>query len=134
MTGVQTCALPIFTAALWFAYEVPAVANTGQTLGKRLLGLKVMRLENPGRVGFGRSLRRWNTMGLPTLLWMCCGIGFVLQFIDALFIAFDRPMRQALHDKPAPTVVVQVEKADSAPPVDSSSPPPDDTSTPGGTP
>lgn len=110
----------VLAAALWFAYEVPAVANTGQTIGKKLLGLRVVRLESPGRVGFGRSLRRWNTMGLPTMLWLCCGVGFLLQFIDALFIAFDRPLRQALHDKSAFTVVVRAGKTDSAAAPDSS--------------
>jgi uncharacterized RDD family membrane protein YckC len=98
----------LLATALWFAYEVPAVANSGQTLGKRLLGIRVVRLDTAQRIGFGRSFRRWNTMGLPTLLWSCCGIGFVLQFVDALFVAIDRPLHQALHDKSALTVVVQV--------------------------
>jgi uncharacterized RDD family membrane protein YckC len=105
----------LLATALWFAYEVPAVANTGQTLGKRLLGIRVVRLDNTQRLGFGRSFRRWNTMGLPTLLWSCCGIGFVLQFVDALFVAIDRPLRQALHDKSALTVVVQVGQSRAAP-------------------
>jgi uncharacterized RDD family membrane protein YckC len=111
----------LLAAALWFAYEVPAVANTGQTLGKRLLGIRVIRLDNPQRLGFGRSFRRWNTMGLPTLLW-CCGIGFLLQLVDALFVAIDRPLHQALHDKSALTVVVHVGR----------SPGPDTGDTPGG--
>lgn len=98
----------ILAAALWFAYEVPAVANTGQTPGKRLLRIKVVRLESAGPVGFGRSFRRWNTMGLPTLLWWCFGIGFVLQLIDAMFLLFDRPLQQALHDKSAHTAVISV--------------------------
>ena len=99
----------ILAAALWFAYEVPAHANNGQTLGKRLLGIKVMRLESDEALGFRRSIRRWNTLGLPTLLWTCFGLGFVLQFVDCLWAAFDRPMHQALHDKSAVTVVVQAE-------------------------
>jgi uncharacterized RDD family membrane protein YckC len=119
----------LLAAALWFAYEVPAVANTGQTIGKRLLGIRVIRLDNPQRLGFGRSFRRWNTMGLPTLLW-CCGIGFVLQFVDALFVAFDRPLHQALHDKSALTVVVNVGR--SAPATEPSGEPHDHS--PGGTP
>jgi uncharacterized RDD family membrane protein YckC len=133
----------LLAAALWFAYEVPAVANTGQTIGKRLLGIRVIRLDNQRRLGFGRSFRRWNTMGLPTLLWSCCGIGFVLQFVDALFVAFDRPLHQALHDKSALTVVVHVGRSapasapDPSGPPDPSSPgpsgPPTDN-TPGGTP
>jgi uncharacterized RDD family membrane protein YckC len=99
----------VLAAALWFAYEVPAVANTGQTPGKRLLGIRVVRLEQAGPVGFGRSFRRWNTMGLPTLLWWCFGIGFLLQLVDVVFALVDRPLQQALHDKSAHTVVVSME-------------------------
>jgi uncharacterized RDD family membrane protein YckC len=98
----------VATTAVWFAYEVPASANSGQTLGKRLLGIKVVRLESDERLGFRRSLRRWGRLGLPTLLWYCCGIGFLLQLFDCLFATIDRPLRQALHDKAAATVVVQV--------------------------
>jgi uncharacterized RDD family membrane protein YckC len=107
----------IIVAALWFAYEVPAVANTGQTPGKRLLGIKVVRLDAPTQlaagagkeqpVGFARSFRRWNPIGLPVLLWLC-GIGFVLQLLDALSPVFDRPLQQAVHDKYARTAVVSV--------------------------
>lgn len=98
----------VLAAALWFAYEVPAIANTGQTPGKRLLRIRVVRLETAEPLGFGRSFRRWNTMGLPTLLWWCFGIGFLLQLVDVLFAVFDRPLQQALHDKSALTAVVSV--------------------------
>lgn len=96
--------------ALWFAYEVPAVASTGQTLGKRVLGITVMRLESQEPLGFRRSMRRWNRMGMPVLLWPCCGVGFVLQFVDNLFVAIDRPLQQAIHDKAALTVVVKTSR------------------------
>ncbi|MPZ26754.1 MAG: DUF2510 domain-containing protein [Micromonosporaceae bacterium] len=98
----------VLATALWFAYEVPAIANTGQTPGKRLLRIRVVRLEATEPLGFGRSFRRWNTMGLPTLLWWCFGIGFLLQLVDALFAVFDRPLQQALHDKSAHTAVISV--------------------------
>lgn len=116
-----TLLISIVSAAVWLAYEVPAIANSGQTVGKRLLGIKVMRVEAADRVGFGRALGRWTTLGMPTLLWPCCGIGFVLQFIDCLFVATDRPLHQALHDKRAQTVVVQIgqhapQKPDGGPP------------------
>jgi uncharacterized RDD family membrane protein YckC len=103
--------ITLIAAALWFAYEVPAVANRGQTLGKRLLGIKVLRLEADGPIGFARALRRWNPMGIATLLWTC-GVGFILQFVDCLFVAVDRPLHQALHDKSAATVVVDVKHHD----------------------
>ena len=34
------------TTALWLAYEVPSLGNSGQTLGKRIMRIKVMALEN----------------------------------------------------------------------------------------
>jgi uncharacterized RDD family membrane protein YckC len=104
--GLQI-AITLIAVALWFAYEVPALANTGQTLGKRVLGLKVLRIEEDKPPGFGRAIRRWNPLGLPTLLWTC-GIGFVLQFFDCLYVLVDRPLHQALHDKSAATIVVHI--------------------------
>jgi uncharacterized RDD family membrane protein YckC len=106
--GTYQLVILTLAAALWFAYEVPSVANTGQTLGKRLLRIKVVRLESTEPLGFGRSIRRWNTQGLPVLLWWCFGIGFLLQLLDALFVLIDQPLRQALHDKSAFTAVVSL--------------------------
>ncbi|WP_018217431.1 RDD family protein [Salinispora vitiensis] len=97
----------LIATALWMAYEVPSMANRGQTFGKRVMGLQVLPVSAVAPLGFGRALRRWNTLGLPTLLWFC-GIGFLLQLIDSLSPLFDRPLRQALHDKRAQTVVVQL--------------------------
>jgi uncharacterized RDD family membrane protein YckC len=101
--------------AVWFAYEVPSSANNGQTLGKRLVGIKVMRLESADRLGFGRSWRRWSRLGLPTLLWLCCGLGFVIQLMDCLSVAVDQPLHQAIHDKVAQTVVVRAGRTPKGP-------------------
>ncbi|MEV4755696.1 RDD family protein [Micromonospora sp. NPDC049559] len=109
--GLQVAIL-LLTIACWFAYEVPAMANSGQTVGKRLMGIKVVPLAEEAPLGLGRAFRRWNTLGgLPSLLWYCCGIGFLLQLFDCVSALFDRPLRQALHDKRAQTVVVQVPRA-----------------------
>jgi len=94
--------------ALWFAYEVPQLANTGQTLGKRLAGIKVMALDSDAPLGFRRAIRRWYTLGLPTVMWPLCGLGFLLQGVDILWLLIDRPLHQALHDKAVMTVVVTV--------------------------
>ena len=108
----QTLEIVIFVVgvALWFAYEVPSLANSGQTIGKRLVGIRVLRLEADGPLGFGRAWRRWNPLGLATFLWTCFLIGFALQFLDCLFVIVDHPLHQALHDKSAATVVVHVPK------------------------
>ncbi len=105
----------VVTTAVWLAYEVPSTAASGQTLGKRIMGITVVRMENTEPLGFGRALRRWLRFGLPTLLWTFCGVGFVLQLMDCGFAALDRPLRQALHDKAAATVVVQVPRPSTPP-------------------
>jgi uncharacterized RDD family membrane protein YckC len=107
-TGTLLIMMCVATTLVWFAYEVPGTANTGQTLGKRLMHIKVVRMESGEPLGFGRAFRRWSRLGLPTLLWYCCFIGLLLQFIDCLFATIDRPLHQALHDKSAGTVVVAV--------------------------
>ncbi|WP_161952704.1 RDD family protein, partial [Actinoplanes sp. TFC3] len=98
----------VVTTALWFAYEVPALANSGQTLGKWLLRIKVVKLEDSTALGFGRAFRRWGRLGMWTPLWSCYGIGFLAQLIDAGSVLFDQRLHQALHDKSAATVVVAV--------------------------
>ncbi len=87
---------------LWFAYEVPATANSGQTLGKRLLGIKVARIDD-GTFTFFQSIRRWMIVGLPSIIG---AYAVPVAILDALWCTWDRPARQCLHDKFAQTVVV----------------------------
>ncbi|SCG56804.1 RDD family protein [Micromonospora halophytica] len=101
----------LIATALWFAYEVPSMASHGQTFGKRLTGVRAVPVEADQPLGVGRAMRRWSTLGLPTLLWYCLCFGLLLQFVDAVSALFDHPLRQALHDKRAQTVVVQLPRS-----------------------
>ncbi len=102
-----------FTVVIWGVYEVLPTGRTGQTLGKRLLGIRVIGLEGATTLGGRRSFRRWAPLGFATFLWPCC-IGFLIQFIDCGAPAVNRPFKLALHDVYAATVVVQVPpKSDS---------------------
>ncbi|MFD0787411.1 RDD family protein, partial [Micromonospora azadirachtae] len=110
--GLQLAIVAI-AAALWLAYEVPATASSGQTIGKRVMRIRAVPLTAYEPLGFGRALARWNTYGgVPTLLWCCFGLGVLIQLVDALSPLFDHPLRQALHDKRAQTVVVQLPHSD----------------------
>jgi uncharacterized RDD family membrane protein YckC len=111
----------LLAAALWFAYEVPSIAGSGQTLGKRLMRIKVMRQDSPDPVGFGRAIRRWNPLGLSSLMWYC-GIGFILQFLDSLSPLFDWPLRRAFHDRSAGTLVVRLPRPDELAALDAQNP------------
>jgi uncharacterized RDD family membrane protein YckC len=93
----------IVSVGLWFAYEVPATAGSGQTLGKRLLGIKVARIDAQ-QITFWQSTRRWFIIGLPPSLLGICALP--LSVIDALWCTWDRPAQQCLHDKAVQTVVV----------------------------
>ncbi len=101
-------AILVIATALWFAYDVPSMAARGQTFGKRVMRVRALPVEADQPLGFGRATRRWSTLGMPTLLWYCCGFGLLLQFLDAISPLFDQPLRQALHDKRAQTVVVRL--------------------------
>jgi uncharacterized RDD family membrane protein YckC len=117
----------VVATALWFAYEVPALANSGQTLGKRLLQVKVVKVENTEALGFGRAFRRWARLGMWTPFWSCYGLGFLAQLIDSGSVLFDQKLHQALHDKSAATVVVAVPPGSPAPPAPAQSENADDS-------
>ncbi|WP_214103720.1 RDD family protein [Acrocarpospora catenulata] len=69
----------------------------GQTLGKRLLGIRVVP-ETGGRIVPGQAAIRSAVLSIVYLT--CC-----LSFVDLVWILFD-PRKQALHDKAARTLVV----------------------------
>lgn len=97
-------AIIITSLALWFAYEVPALAWRGQTLGKRLFEIKVIRLDGE-LLGFWGSFSRWFVMAIPNLAFPCL---VPLQVADVLWCTWDRPLRQCIHDKRAASVVVRL--------------------------
>jgi uncharacterized RDD family membrane protein YckC len=105
-------AIMFVSLAVWFVYEVLTVARNGQTLGKRLFRIRVIRMDG-GRVDLGSSFRRWATMALPNL---CIPCGIPLNVIDVLWCTWDRPLSQCVHDKSARTIVVRVRATDGPPP------------------
>jgi uncharacterized RDD family membrane protein YckC len=105
----------IVATLVWLAYEAPALAGGGQTLGKRIMRIKVVPVESTGPLGFARAFRRWMRLGIWTLAWGCLGFGLLVQFIDALSPTFDPLLRQAFHDKVAGTVVVELPSAGTTP-------------------
>lgn len=81
-----------------FLYD-PILTATGGTVGKRLLGLRVARLETGEPVGFGAALGRHLMATLINYL-TCVPLAY-------LWVTWDKPHRQGLHDKIVRTVVVR---------------------------
>lgn len=79
------------------------IHQSGQTIGKRILKIKVVRTDGQ-RISLGRYLGlRWLPM---TLLGMIPILGPLLGLTDALMIF--RDSYQCLHDQIADTIVVKV--------------------------
>ncbi|WNI15705.1 RDD family protein [Actinacidiphila sp. ITFR-21] len=90
---------------LYFAYEGAMTSARGQTLGKMVLGIRVVLLDG-GAVPAGRpAWTRAAVYALPGVLLVVL-IGPLYWLLDSLWCAWDRPNRQCLHDKAAGTVVV----------------------------
>jgi uncharacterized RDD family membrane protein YckC len=79
------------------AYYVVSWAKSGQTLGKSVTGMKVVRTDG-SRLSWGQALLRY-------LGYIVSAVVFSLGF---LWVAFD-PKRQGWHDKIARTYVVDAE-------------------------
>lgn len=81
-------------------YQLYLQSTLGQTLGKRMLGIKVLRMDG-SRVSLGRLLLLRNLV--PVAINLACGL---FSIVDALFVfAADR---RCLHDHIADTKVVKV--------------------------
>ncbi|HWG83698.1 MAG TPA: oligopeptide/dipeptide ABC transporter ATP-binding protein [Gaiellales bacterium] len=87
----------VLFSALYFTI---AHGSTGQTLGKRALGIAVRDVHGSGPIGYPRAFLRWLAFAVFTLLT-------VVVIVDLLFPLWD-DRRQALHDKVASSSVFQV--------------------------
>ncbi|HKD97794.1 MAG TPA: RDD family protein [Micromonosporaceae bacterium] len=91
-----------------YFYYVTFMHRTGQTPGKRVMKIKVVRLEDGSPIDARIARRRWLAQSLMPFLsaWLP---GFV--YADLLWLLWDVPYRQCLHDKVALTAVVKVTAA-----------------------
>ncbi|MDF3292931.1 RDD family protein [Streptomyces silvisoli] len=90
-------------ALVYFAYDGYMLTTRGQTFGKQFMKIRVAMLDNgalpAGQPGWTRAA----VYALPPIV-PCCGSLFWL--VNVLWLLWDKPYQQALHDKAAKTVVV----------------------------
>ncbi|MCM2428206.1 RDD family protein [Streptomyces sp. RKAG337] len=89
-------------AVLYIGYEWWMTRATGQTLGKKWLGVRVAMLDNGAAPTSSAALIRACVFWLPTLF--CCPCLWIV--LIGILLLLDKPYRQGLHDKAAKTVVV----------------------------
>lgn len=96
----------LLSIAAYVAYDTLMTArNNGQTLGKRLLRLRVAMLNDGSVPPVSAALTRALVLWLPTLI--CCACLWPLLLL--VLIVVDKPYKQGLHDKAAKTVVVSTD-------------------------
>ena len=88
---------------VWTVVTILFVSRNGQTIGKKLLDIKVVRRDG-SKASLGRIFWLRNVVAqLPTVVPY--GIGTIYSIVDHCFIFASN--RQCLHDKIADTVVVK---------------------------
>lgn len=86
-------------------YEVAFVAIKGQTPGKMLMKVRVVKREDGQIPGWGPAFMRWlpNLVSLVPCVGSFLGLGLIIW---ALVNLFNNPLRQTPYDLAARTVVV----------------------------
>lgn len=92
----------LVAAVLFIGYDTVMTARTGQTLGKKLLNMRVANLDNGATPSVQASLIRAAVLWIPFAF--CCAC--IWTVIAGGWSFFDKPYKQGLHDKAAKTVVV----------------------------
>jgi uncharacterized RDD family membrane protein YckC len=100
----KSFAQSIIAAVLYIAYDTVMIARSGQTLGKKWLGMRVANLDDGATPSVQTNLIRSAVLWLPFAF--CCAC--IWTAIAGGWSYFDKPYKQGLHDKAAKTVVVSI--------------------------
>ena len=102
MLGGAGTIVTVVALIAWCVITAWLVAANGQSIGKRMVGIKVVRTDG-SRASFARIFLLRNVVnGLPNLLPY---VGWLYQLVDPLLIY--QESRQCLHDRIADTIVVR---------------------------
>jgi uncharacterized RDD family membrane protein YckC len=92
----------VFILAATYVYAVELMYKSGQTVGRRVMKLRVIPLDPTAQLTRGMAAKRWLVQyGAGTVLPL-------FTYLDGLWQLWDKPFLQTLHDKFAQTVVIKV--------------------------
>ncbi|MEY9946925.1 RDD family protein [Kitasatospora sp. GAS1066B] len=104
-TAVGSIVASILGAALVFLYEIAMLLTQNQqTVGKKVMKLRVVSLAHGARPTDNELWTRAAVYGLPQAVYC---IGSLFSLLNMLWLLWDKPYQQCLHDKAAKTVVVK---------------------------
>ncbi|MFI9552434.1 RDD family protein [Nonomuraea endophytica] len=104
----------VLLGAIYIAYELIMTKMNGQTLGKIVMGIKIVPVGGampPGGLSTDIALKRagvtWGgylISGIPFLGWL----GYIFVALNGASQLWDKPLQQTFADKVARTVVVKI--------------------------
>lgn len=101
----------LITGVLYIVYgTVLCGSSRGQTVGMAAVGLRAVRADTLGTLGYGRALTRAVVEGVLRLIDLLFVLLGVIWLLDMLFPLWDSK-RQTLHDKVAGSVVLRLRPA-----------------------
>jgi len=86
----------------YWIYHVEYARRTGQTLGKKVMKIRIVPVEPSATLTRGALGRRW------LVEFVAGSLVPFLNYLDGFWQLWDKPWQQCLHDKFARTVVVKV--------------------------
>ncbi|WP_404959885.1 RDD family protein [Streptomyces sp. 147326] len=95
--------MTLISIVAYVGYDWWFTKKSGQTVGKKALGLRVAMLNDGSVPSSKAALSRAAVLWLPTLI--CCFCLWPIALVVSILV--DKPYKQGLHDKVAKTVVVQ---------------------------
>jgi uncharacterized RDD family membrane protein YckC len=98
---VSYLGLLVVSMAVTYVYYVEMMFRSGQTVGKRVVRLRVVPLDPVARLDRGMATKRWLVQSVAAIIPF-------FSYLDGFWQLWDRPFQQCLHDKYAQTVVVKV--------------------------
>ncbi|SCK20505.1 RDD family protein [Streptomyces sp. WMMB 322] len=103
----RTASQQLVYTVVYLVYEGLMLTQSGQTLGKKVVGIRVAVLAD-GTVPSG--VPGWLRSAVYHVPPLVPCIGFIFWLVNVLFCTWDKPYRQCLHDKAARTVVVDADR------------------------
>lgn len=94
----------------YFLYDAVCTARWGRTLGKRVLGIRVVDVAAPANVPMQRAAVRALVKHIDSLVGsvpLASSLAWMFNLVDSLFPLWDKPLRQSIHDKAAKSAVIR---------------------------
>ncbi|GAB1643424.1 RDD family protein [Krasilnikovia sp. MM14-A1259] len=92
----------LLSVAAYYVYYVEMMYRSGQTVGKKVLKIKVVPLDPAATLTRGMATKRY------LVAYVAGNFVPFMAWIDGLWQLWDKPFQQTLHDKAGRTVVVKV--------------------------